>query len=82
MNIVEFYKDLSRILEFYREKSITYGDAKFRLSELVEKAKLSNLDVNISDNILDMDNLIRYDDEMSYEEPFEPSIEIEEDQSY
>lgn len=80
MNIVDFYKRLSRILEMCREKSISYSDAQFRLSQLLEEAEKSNLDVEISDNILNIDNLINYDDEMSYEE--DHSVESSYETSY
>lgn len=80
MNIVEFYKKLSRILEMCREKTISFSDAHFRLNELLKEAEKSNLDVNISPSILDLDNLTNYDDENSYEE-YESSYN-EDDSSY
>lgn len=67
MNIVDFYKKLSKLLEDYREERITYSTALRNLKELLENAKNSKLDVNISENILDMENLTNYDDERSYE---------------
>lgn len=81
MNIVDFYKRLSRILEMHREKTITHSDAQFQLAQLLEEAAKANLDVEISDKILNMDNLLNYDDEMSYEEDsssYESSYEDEE----
>ena len=85
MNIEEFYKKLSRIIEMCREKSISHGEAEFKLNELKKEAELSNLDINISDNILDMNNLIKYDDEISYEEEsssYESSYDEDAESSY
>lgn len=81
MNIVEFYKKLSRILELCREKTITHGDAQFQLSQLLEEAEKSNLDVNVSYSILNMDTLLNYDDEMSYESTDDDSYESSYDPS-
>ena len=64
MNIVEFYKKLSKILEMAREKSISHSEAEYQLKELLSKAEEGSLDVNISEDILKMDNLVKYDDEM------------------
>ena len=86
MNIVDFYKKLSRILEMCREKSISHSDAQFQLSQLLAEAAKSNLDVDVSDKILNIDNLLNYDDEMSYEEQsydsYESSYEDGEESSY
>ena len=40
MNIVDFYKKLSRILEMCREKSISHSDAQFQLAQLLEEAEV------------------------------------------
>lgn len=77
MNIVEFYKKLSKILEMAREKSISHSEAEYQLKELLSKAEEGSLDVNISEDILKMDNLVKYDDEMSYEEPYSYDSESE-----
>jgi hypothetical protein len=68
MNIVEFYKRLSRILEMRRENTIGHASAEFELKELIREAEASKLKVNISENILDISNLTKYDDENSYED--------------
>jgi len=86
MNVVDFYKKLSLILEQYRDLSITYSSALFQLNELLNEAEKNSLRVNISENIL-RDNMIsKYDEEISYEEvSYEESYddeENEEDQSY
>jgi hypothetical protein len=86
MNIVEFYKRLSKILEMCREKTITHSDAEFRLKTLLEEAEKAKLDVKIDDKILTLDNLINYDDENSYEDyedsSYESSYDEENESSY
>jgi hypothetical protein len=70
MNIVEFYKRLSRILEMRREGTIGHASAEFELKELLHEAEKSNLKVNVSNSILDMSNLVKYDDENSFTEDY------------
>lgn len=81
MNIVDFYKKLSRILEMCREKTISHSDAQFQLTQLLEEAAKANLNIEISDKILNIDNLINYDDEMSYEEQSYDYSSYESDES-
>ncbi len=81
MNIVDFYKKLSRILEMCREKTISHSDAQFQLTQLLEEAARANLNIEISDKILNIDNLINYDDEMSYEEQSYDYSSYESDES-
>jgi hypothetical protein len=82
MTIVNFYKNLSRILEDCREKFKTKEESQELLDKLLEQAKDSNLDVNIDPDILSDTNLMKLDDERSYteSEPYESSYE--EDSSY
>ena len=68
MNIIEFYKQLSRILTDCRERFITKDEAKVKLEELVKQAKKSKLEVEISDDILDEHILMKLDDENSFTE--------------
>ena len=84
MNIVEFYKKLSSILEMCREKSISQKESENRLKNLLDQAKISGLDVNVYMSILNTYSLVDYDDEKSYEEEsYEESYdESDEESSY
>lgn len=88
MNIVDFYKKLSKILEMCREKSISHSEALFQLSQLLQEAEESKLEIDVSEKILDYDSLSKYDDEMSYDDTSydssyeEPDTKIDEDSSY
>lgn len=73
ISIIEFYKELSRILEEFtlnRSYTSNYNALKKKyyseIEELKEIAEYSNLDVQISDHILD--NISIYADEHSYDE--------------
>lgn len=66
MTIIEFYKSLSSLLTDTREEFFTQNQAKKKLDQLLEKAKESGLNINISENILDPINLMRLDDENSF----------------
>ena len=66
MTIIEFYKSLSKILTDTREEFLSQNQGKKRLDELLEKAKESGLQVNVSESILDPVNLMRLDDENSF----------------
>jgi hypothetical protein len=76
MDIIEFYKTLSTTLEHYREKVITYGDAQFKIKELLDKSEESRLDIDVTIDILN-DGISDFDDEQSYEES-----DFDDDQSY
>ena len=66
MTIIEFYKSLSSLLTDTREEFLSQNQAKKKLDQLLEKAKESGLNINISENILDPINLMRLDDENSF----------------
>ena len=66
MTIIEFYKSLSCLLTDTREEFLSQNQAKKKLDQLLEKAKESGLNINISENILDPINLMRLDDENSF----------------
>jgi len=66
MTIIEFYKSLSSLLSDTREEFLSQNQAKKKLDHLLEKAKESGLNINISENILDPINLMRLDDENSF----------------
>lgn len=80
MNIVDFYKKVSKLLEDYREERISYKIALSELRNLLQKAKDHKIDVNISESILEMNNLSNYDDERSYEST--SSYDDYDDESY
>jgi hypothetical protein len=69
MNIIDFYKELSKLLERTREKYFSKEEAQEKLSELLQKAEDHDLHVNINPNILEHHNLVRLDDERSYSDP-------------
>jgi hypothetical protein len=66
MTIIDFYKELSKLLKDTREDFITKSKAESELEDLLEEAKKSGLDVKIDPNILDPVNLMRLDDEKSF----------------
>ena len=66
MTIIEFYKELSKLLTDNREDFITKSKAESKLEDLLEEANKSGLDVKIDPNILDPVNLMRLDDEKSF----------------
>lgn len=66
MTIIEFYKELSRLLTDTRENFISQNQAKKKLEDLLDRAQKSKLDVKISEEILDPVYLMRLDDEKSF----------------
>jgi len=80
MTIIEFYKSLSVLLTDTRENFLSQNQAKKKLNGLLEKAKDSGLQVNISENILEPINLMRLDDENSFREDSEDDYGL--DSSY
>lgn len=72
MDIIDFYKQLSNILEMKAESEISQRSAEALLKDLNDKAKASNLDVNISTDILN--DLGKFNDERS--------LQIDEEDSY
>ena len=65
MDIIDFYKKLSNILEMRAESEISQKSAESLLKDLNDKAKASNLDVNISTDIFN--DLNKFNDERSLE---------------
>ena len=82
MTIIEFYKSLSVLLTDTRENFLSQNQAKNKLNELLEKAKDSGLQVNISENILDPINLMRLDDENSFREDSEDDYGLDSSYEY
>ena len=85
MTILDFYKNLSKILTDTREGFLSQKQGQTKLNLLLEEAKSSNLQVNINPQILDPINLMRLDDEksftsndddddFSYDSPYETSF--------
>ncbi len=68
MTTIEFYKKLSSILTDARENFISHNHAKKKLNELLEKSKEFELQINVSEDILEPVNLMRLDDERSFRE--------------
>lgn len=66
MNILDFYKQLSKILTDTREHFISQSDGERKLEKLLDEAHKHGLDVKISAEILDPINLMRLDDENSF----------------
>lgn len=83
MNIVEFYKQLSKLLEDYREERTTYSKALLTLRDLLKEAQDSELDLNVSEDILNMNNLTIYDEERSYDSTsYEESSYEDDEENY
>ena len=82
MTIIEFYKSLSVLLTDTRENFLSQNQAKKKLDGLLEKAKDSGLQVNISENILDPINLMRLDDENSFREDLEDDYGLDSSYEY
>ncbi len=83
MTIVDFYKELSLILEQSRERTITKKKAYSRLDALIKTAFDNKLDVEVSKDILNDETLYKLDDEKSFSEPeysYEDSYDEDEDQ--
>jgi len=83
MTIIDFYKQLSKLLTDTREDFITKSQAEKKLEELLEDAIKNKLDVKIDPNILDSTNLMRLDDEKSFRsEDDDYGFETDSDSSY
>ena len=66
MTILDFYKQLSKILTDTREHFISQDDGERKLDKLLDEANKHGIDVKISKEILDPINLMRLDDENSF----------------
>lgn len=76
IGILKFYQELSSILENYRIDMKNKDKYVQKLTELLELAKYSELNVDVDINFID--NIERFDDEFSYRE----SDEDDEDDYY
>ena len=79
MTILDFYRELSMILEKYREHNMSHSVALSKLRHIIEESHKSNLNIDVSEKILNIEYLAKFDDERSYEEP--SSYESDEDYS-
>ena len=89
MTIIEFYEELSRMLEKARDGKLSKTNAVTRLNQMIEEAKKSKIELDVNPDIFDFENLIKFDDERSYEEEeysyessYEEESEEEVDSSY
>lgn len=73
MKIIDFYQELSDMLEQARDSSISKSNAQERLNQMIEELKQEGIEVDISPEIFDFQNLVKFDDERSY---------VEEESSY
>lgn len=77
IDIVEFYKRISRIIEDYREQRMTHSMAIAKIDEVNQLAKDNN--INISFDSSELLNVSQFDDERSY---VEDDYEYSDDSSY
>lgn len=82
MTIVDFYKNLSKLLTDARENFLTKKQAEEKLENLLEEARKNKLDVDIDPKILDQVNLTRLDDENSYRPEDNDDFSSDDDSSY
>lgn len=68
MTIIEFYKKLSVILKDAREGIITPDESRDMLSDLNEESRLNDLDIEVSEDLLLTEFLLRLDDERSFDD--------------
>lgn len=84
MTIIDFYQELSDMLESARSNNISKEDALSRLDQMTKELNEQGIEVDIDRDIFDFNNLVRFDDERSYaeEEYSYEEDEIEYDSSY
>lgn len=68
MTIIDFYQELSIMLEEARAGKLSETKGLEKLDKMLLKAKEAGLEVNISRDIFKFNNLVRFDDERSYVE--------------
>lgn len=85
MTIINFYKELSKILTDTRENFLSRNQGERKLEDLLELAEKFGLEVNVDKSILDPINLMRLDDENSFrseDDDYEPSFNSDYESSY
>jgi hypothetical protein len=68
MTIVDFYQELSNMLEQARSYRLSKEDALNRLDQMTQEIQNQGIQVDISRDIFDFNNLVKFDDERSYVE--------------
>jgi len=68
MTIVDFYQELSNMLEQARSYRLSKEDALNRLDQMTQEIHNQGIQVDISRDIFDFNNLVKFDDERSYVE--------------
>lgn len=83
MTIINFYQELSDMLESARAGRISKESAVSRLNQMLEEAHKQGIEVEVSPEVFEYNNLVRFDDERSYvEEEYSYDEEAEYDSSY
>lgn len=68
MTIIDFYQELSIMLEEARAGKLSETKGLEKLDKMLLKAKEAGFEVNISRDIFKFNNLVRFDDERLYVE--------------
>lgn len=68
MTIIDFYQELSDMLEQARSNRLSKEDALNRLDQMTQEMHKQGIQVDISRDIFDFNNLVKFDDERSYVE--------------
>lgn len=83
MTIIDFYQELSDMLESARSGRLSKESAVSRLNQMIEEAHKQGIEVEVSPEVFEYNNLVRFDDERSYvEEEYSYDEEAEYDSSY
>lgn len=83
MTIIDFYQELSDMLESARAGRLSKESAVSRLNQMIEEAHKQGIEVEVSPEVFEYNNLVRFDDERSYvEEEYSYDEEAEYDSSY
>lgn len=83
MTIIDFYQELSDMLESARAGRLSKESAVSRLNQMLEEAHKQGIEVEVSPEVFEYNNLVRFDDERSYvEEEYSYDEEAEYDSSY
>jgi hypothetical protein len=83
MTIIDFYQELSDMLESARAGRLSKESAVSRLNQMLEEAHKQGIEVEVNPEVFEYNNLVRFDDERSYvEEEYSYDEEAEYDSSY
>jgi hypothetical protein len=64
MTIVDFYQELSNMLEQARSSRLSKEDALNRLDQMTQEMQNQGIQVDISRDIFDFNNLVKFDDDV------------------